>query len=169
LEEERMTERDPLDDADLPLDELRRAWSRIEAPSPQDDLAQCDQRTRAAVEWMRNAWSRVEVPEPVLPARSVRFRRAQRFVLPLAAAAGALVALGIWLALQRFAPGVRPESVSPQIAQQSTSAEGTTQEEGSAYLATGVEIASLAPDRLEVCSGSVCLILLTPQTSPQTP
>jgi hypothetical protein len=164
-----MTERDPLDDADPPLDELRRAWSRIAPPAVQDDLAQSDERTRAAVEWMRSAWSRVEVPAPVLPARSVRFRRAQRFVLPLAVAAGALVALGIWFALQRFAPGVRPDVVSTEIAQQSTTTEGTAPEEGSAFLSSGVAVASLAADRLEVCSGSVCLILLTPDSAPKTP
>jgi hypothetical protein len=163
-----MTERDPLEDDDLPLEELRSAWARIDSPLPQDELAQCDERTRAAVEWMRSAWSRVEVPAPVLPARSVRFHRAQRFVLPLAVAAGALVALGVWLALQRFAPGVRPDSVSPEIALDTTPAEAGAQA-GSTYLARDIEVASLAPDRLEVCSGSVCLILLTPPTAQKTP
>jgi hypothetical protein len=164
-----VTERDPLDESDLPLEELRRAWSRIDAPSPLDDLAQSDERTRAAVEWMRSAWSRVEVPAPVLPARTPRFRRAQRFVLPLAAAAGALVALGIWFALQRFGAPVRPEDVSTKVAQQTTPSEGSAPEEGSAFLASGVEVALLARDRLEVCSGSVCLILLTPESAPKTP
>ena len=164
-----MTELDPLDDSDLPLDELRRAWSGVEAPSVPDDLAQSDERTRAAVEWMRSAWSRVEAPAPVFPARVVRFQRAQRFVLPLAAAAGGLFALGIWFALQRFTTGVRPDVVSPEIAQQTTSSEGAAPEEGSTFLSSGVEVASLAPDRLEVCSGTVCLILLTPESAPKTP
>jgi hypothetical protein len=164
-----MTEPDPLDDSDLPLDELRRAWSGVEVPSVPDDLAQSDERTRAAVEWMRSAWSRVDVPAPVLPTRTLRWHRAQRFALPLAVAAGALVALGIWFALQRFAPGVRPDVVRPEIAQQTTPPEESAPEEGSAFLSSGVEVASLAPDRLEVCSGSVCLILLTPDSAPQTP
>ena len=164
-----MTDVDPLDDADLPLDELRQAWSRVEPPSVSDDLAQSDARTRAAVEWMRSAWSRVEVPAPVLPTRTLRWHRAQRFALPLAAAAGALVALGICFALQRFAPGVRPLVVSTEIAQQVTSPEGSAPDEGSAFLSSGVEVAALAPDRLEVCSGSVCLILLTPESAQKTP
>ena len=164
-----MTERDPFEDDDLPLEELRSAWARIDSPLPQDELAQCDERTRAAVEWMRSAWSRVEVPAPVLPVRSVRFHRAQRFVLPLAVAAGVLVALGVWLALQRFAPGVRPDVVSPEIAHRTTPAEQAAPDAGTTYLASDIEVASLAPDRLEVCSGSVCLILLTPPSAQKTP
>lgn len=180
-----MTERDPeqfdvplgdLPPEDLPLDELRRAWSEIGAPRPDAELAQCDEPTRAAVVWMQSAWSSVEVPAPVLPRRALTFSRRQyslshkqRLIVPLAAAAGALLALGAWLALQRFAPGVRPSAVSPAIAHDTTAAEQSPLSAGTTYLATGVEVASLAPDRLEACSGSVCLILLTPRSSPETP
>jgi hypothetical protein len=163
-----MTERDPLDDADLPLEELRRAWSRIEPPRPDSELAHTDERTRAAVEWMQSAWSRVEAPAPVLPARILPFSRAQRLALPLAAAAGALLALGIWFALQRFAPGVRPVDMEHELTAAAESTDRDPTDAGPA-LAEGVQVASLAADRLEVCSGSVCLILLTPPSSPSTP
>lgn len=156
-----MTDERP--DDGLPLDELRRAWAAAEPPPPDPDLDQADASTRAAVAWMQAAWSRVEAPVPVAPL-ALRARRSgwRRWAQPLAAAAGVLLALSAALWLQRSGPAVRPGGVDTET---------TAQIEGPAPTRpdTDVEVAALAPDRVELRSGPVRLILLTGEDSPQNP
>jgi ferric-dicitrate binding protein FerR (iron transport regulator) len=147
-------------DEELPLDELRRAWATAEPPRPDAALDAADASTRAAVAWMQAAWNRVEAPAPVVPlALRARRRGWRRWAQPLAAAAGVLVALGAWLALQRIPGGARPGGVDTET---------TAQVEGPAPALpdTKVEVAALAPDRVELRSGPVRLILLTGEDSP---
>ena len=148
---------------DQPPADLRRAWSRLEPPRPDPDLEGSDEPTRAAVEWMRAAWSRLEAPAPVVPLALHRRRSGwRRWAQPLAAAAGVLVALGVWLALQRLEPGVRPDGVDTE-----TTARTHVGEPAPVPLDDGVELAALAPDRVELRSGPVRLILLTGEASSQ--
>jgi len=253
-----MTERDD----DLPLDDLRRAWSQLGAPRPdaeldacdeptrasvawmqqawsrvqvpqpasnEEDLAHSDERTRAALTWIHRAWSNVEAPQPSIPAsRSASLdERPLRAVAPsstpeqhdavaqraassvqserspsgtvahptlrnatsdaalrssssgnprnrvrlrnalLSLAAAALATLGIWIALQRSTPGVRPQDVGNAVAENDVSTHPAP--ELSPELATDdVQLAALSPERVELCSGPVCLILLTGESSPRT-
>ena len=150
-----------LDGSDLPLDELRRAWERLETPRPEPELEDCDPRTRAAVAWMQAAWSRVEAPAPRVPLARPALRP-QPWMLPLAAAAGVLLALAVVFALQRLGVGVRPADVDTPIAAQPASQGAPAPRPDDA-----VELAALAPDRVELRSGPVRLILLTGGDSPQ--
>jgi hypothetical protein len=228
-----MTERD---DDDVPLDDLRRAWSQLGAPRPDAELADCDEPTRAAVAWMQVAWSRVQVPQsssadaelaqrdertrvalawmqeawsnvqaplPSIPAEraaasrsAVRaddgstvshpilraaagdatFRnrssgrprnRARLRTALLSLAAAALAALGLWTLLQRSKPGVRPGDVGNAVAGNDGS-EQPAIESAPALAADDVQLAALSPERVELCSGPVCLILLTGEGSPRT-
>jgi hypothetical protein len=78
-----------------PLDGLREAWRRLEAP-PMDRDAPADDATRAAVDWLRAAWQ--ALPVPAARVRPRRSRIAARLATLLAAAA--LVATAAWLHVQ---------------------------------------------------------------------
>jgi len=153
---------------DLPLEDLRRAWARLDAPQSAPELEVCDERTRAAVAWMQKAWGRVEAPAPVVPHTAFR-RASPRWMLPLAAAAGALLALGVWIALQRSTSGVRPEGVSQPSAERTTQPQESAPGGASGLIEGEVELAALAADRIELRSGPVRLILLTATASPHHP
>jgi hypothetical protein len=73
-----------------------------------------------------------------------------------------LLALSAAFWLQRSGPGVRPDGVDTET---------TAQVDGpvAALPDTDVEVAALAPDRVELRSGPVRLILLTGEDSPQNP
>ncbi|MBI4881623.1 MAG: hypothetical protein HY812_18480 [Planctomycetes bacterium] len=70
-----------------PLDELRRAWSRLDPPANGhlsengDSLDACDSATKASVRWLKAAWTRLPVPAAQPPSRfSLVLRGRWRFV-----------------------------------------------------------------------------------------
>jgi hypothetical protein len=166
------------DDAPLPddgldkeaLDALRAAYHALPPPPPVRELSEEDATTRAAVAWMAAAFAALPVPacpvpataRPAAPAPAARSaawsaaRTARRF-----AAAAALLALllgaAFWLATLRPAPDTPPAPVvvAPR-------ADGTPPAEP--RLATAVVAA--APDRLELTSGPVRLLLFTESFEP---
>ena len=131
-------------DSELPLDELRAAWSRLSAPAPR---AEADRATQASIAWMRSAWDSLESPAPD-PRVLLRHRaRAERAAITSWAAAAAVIIGGIVFALQRLAPPARP-GIERAVMDSTPSA-------NKPY------IAAIEPGRLEMRSGPVRLILLT--------
>ena len=130
---------------DLPLEGLRNAWQNLTPPPPADGIEESDPETRAVVGWMRAAFESVETPPvPVFALRRSR-RRARLLPMPLAAAASALIAVGLWGLMHR---GQRPEEPGP-IALRTPAAEAPV-------------IAALGPDHIEMRSGPVRLVLFQP-------
>jgi len=92
-----------------PLDALRAAWSRLEAPDPTPEVL--DEETERAVEWMRSAWHALEAPESSVPAALRRKLLSKRLPgLGRLAAAASILAIG-GLALRAFLEPEPPESV----------------------------------------------------------
>jgi len=127
-----------------PIEGLREAWGDLEAPPPDRVLEAPDAETRAALEWMREAWRALEPPAARIPWR-VRLARRAGGLRPIAAAAAVLVAAVVFGRGFFDAPSRPHEAVQPLAA------------------LPEVRIASLDPDRMELRSGPVRLILLTPE------
>lgn len=90
-----------------PLDVLRAAWDRVDAPDLPggDRLADEDPLTRAAVGWTRHAWAAVPVPTPAgLPRRRGRVLRLS-FASVAAAAVLLITTAGLWTIEEPSAPG----------------------------------------------------------------
>ena len=124
-----------------PLDPLRRAWNALDPP-PIARAEPRDAATRATLAWLRAAWA-VEACPPVRVTRTERFPWA---VLMPATAAALLAALLLpprppaepRLPVDRVVATVEPEPVEP------------------------VQIVTSSPERLELRSGAVTLVLLNP-------
>lgn len=120
---------------------LRSAWNALEAPAPADDWREADERTRACVEWMRAAWSEVRPSRAASPPV-----RAWRGYRPWpAAAAAVLVGSLLSFAVERRGIAEAPTARSPRTAREE------------------ITVAAVAPDRLELISGPVRLVLLSPE------
>lgn len=132
------------DGGELPLDELRAAWFGVRAPLSEDAH---DAATQASVEWMRAAWRAREAPAADPRVLLAHRARAERLAITRWAAAAAVVIVGIAFTLQRLAPSARQGIESGGISGLPSSSEPY--------------IAAVAPDRIELRSGSVRLILLT--------
>ncbi len=87
-----------------PLDELRRAWSRLDPPANGhlsengESLDACDLATKTSVRWLQAAWTRLPVPAARPPSRFSlilggrwRFVPVLRRVEPIQLAAAALL------------------------------------------------------------------------------
>jgi hypothetical protein len=140
---------DERDDRD-PLEALRAAWRRVEPAEPgalaEPDL---DGATRAVIERLRRAYV-LAGPEPTALPWRVRLLVHRRALRRVAVAA---VILGLAaLAVRQFAQpsGSRTAEPAPIAAEPATAAEA------------GVLLASLTPESMELRSGPVRLILLTP-------
>ncbi len=144
-----MSERDENESDALPED-LRRLYASLRPPPLADDAAEADPETARTVQWMRDAWHGLEIPPARVPRvtrRAPRRLRRLRFAL-LAAAAGLLLAAGA--ALWRGLAGAPPDPAARL-------AEGPALPD-----ADRVEVLAALPDRVELRSGPVRLVLLTP-------
>ena len=138
-------------DEELPLDELRAAWTSLRPREPAEEADQADARTGEVVDWLRAAWGTVEAPVlqrpgPRVPAGRLLFLRGSRLAKGVAAAAVVLVAFGSWALFQRPAPDVRSPDEDMQVHVPPAPADGP-------------RVASLGPDYIELRSGPVRLIL----------
>jgi hypothetical protein len=141
---------DERDDRD-PLEALRAAWHTVEPADP-GSLAeeQLDPATRAVIQRLRRAYA-LAGPEPAALPWRIRLalhRRALRRV-----AVAALVLALAALAVREFA---KPSG------SQTASESGPIAAEPPTVAEAGVLLASLTPECMELRSGPVRLILLTP-------
>jgi hypothetical protein len=148
------------DERELPplSDELRALYRRLQPPSLADDLDTADERTRNTVRWMQSAWRELEPPRALLPPALARPATAQhplQRVRWIAVAAAVLLVAGgvLWRLLLAAGENARPSRV----------AQAPVQPE------RAVEIIDVRPDRVELRSGPVRLLLLDPPTSANPP
>jgi hypothetical protein len=162
------------DDAPLPddgldkeaLDALRAAYHALPPPPPVRELSEEDATTRAAVAWMAAAFAALPVPACPVPATA---RPAQASLASLSAAraarrfaaAAALLALLLgaawWLATLR--PASHSSSAPVAVAPRADSTPLPNAQLAAALVAA-------APDRLELTSGPVRLLLFTESFEP---
>jgi hypothetical protein len=122
--------------------ELRALYARLQPPPLADEPFEADAETVRVVGWMQQAWRGLAVP----PARAPRRARPRPVRRALAAAALLLVVAGAaFLRAWRERTATRPERLAGV---------GTRTE--------GVEVLAALPDRLELRSGPVRLVLLEP-------
>lgn len=83
-----------MSDEDLdPIETLRDAWMRLDAPEPSTDLSKCDPETARTVRWLQDAWATVEVPAvPVFRAAPAP-KHGRRAAIVAVAAAAAVIAI----------------------------------------------------------------------------
>jgi len=130
-------------DAADPLDALREGWGSLAPAELSDEPA--DAVTLAVRAELRRAWAELERP-PVPPLPAPLFRRTRPPVRPWwPSAAAALLLVAIGAALWRS--GGPPRGPSAPAGE-------------------GPRVAALTPDRIELTSGSVRLVLLTKTTTP---
>ncbi|HVS11539.1 MAG TPA: hypothetical protein VMS76_16845, partial [Planctomycetota bacterium] len=141
---------DERDDRD-PLEALRAAWRRVEPADP-GSLAEreLDGATRAVIQRLRRAYA-LAAPEPAALPWRVRLR-AHRRALRRVAVAALVLALAALATRELAKPSGSqlPSEPAPIAAEPAAAAEA------------GVLLASLTPECMELRSGPVRLILLTP-------
>ena len=158
-----------------PLDALREAWGRLDAPAPHRALADEDRMTQAAVGWVVRVWRSLE--SPPLPARLPLRRRMDgrwrarpdrlREWLPRLAAAlflSVLASTWWWARPQADAPPPLERTVDLPVSEPA--------------LAPPPQVLANQADRIEMRSGPVRLTLLrqvatapadSPTGSPEPP
>jgi len=127
-----------------PLDDLRARWNELEPP-PLEPGEPADAATRATLAWLRAAWTRAGVPPVprIAPGASTRFPW-----LPLASAAAAALVAALSAGVAFEAPPAERPAVAPAT--------------------EPVRVVASTPERLELRSGAVTLVLLpTPSDPPQ--
>ena len=128
-------------------DELRALYARLEAPPLPDGIEEADPETQRVTRWMQAAWRRVEPPRvlrpPLSSRRPIRGRRVRWIVL--AAAAAVLLAAGGLFLVSRPAPAMHPPPSETAAAPDASA---------------GIEILAVDPERIELRSGPVRLVLL---------
>ncbi|MHC5211343.1 MAG: hypothetical protein ACYTG2_11545 [Planctomycetota bacterium] len=183
----------PPDDApdDETLDALRAAFGALPAPPPVRALSEEDETTQSSVAWVAAAWRALPVPEvparPTLRPPAARLdsldaaRTRRRFVLRAAAAAALLVAaLGLaWLQADRTDPATATpeglaEAPSDEAPRALVDAQLDARLDASDAAAAGRSarrLVAATPDRLELTSGPVRLVLFTdvPDPTRETP
>ena len=129
--------------ADDELDALRALYARLTPPELPDELERADTETAQAVGWVRAAWRTLEVPPARVPLRALPRRRARTLALALTAAAIVLAVLGSALR------AVHVRRIEPERVAQAPA------------VRPAITVNAL-PDRLELVSGPVRLVLLDP-------
>ena len=158
-----MSEHDPAREEDVGA-ELRDAWRQLSPPPLPDASEAADPTTAATVRWMQSAWRALEAPpgsarlqpgssvlstlgkrpgwSPALPGRRLRPRL-------VALAALVLATLGVlWRVL---AP---PRATEPEVTPLAR--------------VPAVEVLEVRPEQLELRSGPVRLVLVTPAAAQNT-
>ncbi|GEM_PF-2924831 len=154
-----------------PLAELLAAWQEQPIPEATPDLDDCDDETRAVVDWMAAAWAAQPVPAaaPQRPTRRLpRWPRRADWPLLTRRAAAALLLAGLTLTLLS---GPRPSSGRAgsglTAATQSTStgagAQDATATAPSALIDARPEpqLVAVTNDQIVFRSGPVRLVLIT--------
>ncbi len=136
-------------DEELPLADLQAAWRTLDAPPATAPLDAPDATTLATVEWLREAWQATATP----PAPSVPWRLRARPLLRRASPWLALAAALLLFARTLAERPVAPLAIEPPVASR-------------AVPRLDRPIARVTPDRMEMRSGHVRLILLTPPAMP---
>lgn len=134
---------DERDDAER-VRALRELYRRLTPPAPADELAEADAEAARAVRWMQAAWRGLEVPPAVAPVRRVAVSRSRlvRRALPWLVAAGVLAGgTALWLRARGPQPAPSPEEH---------------------LSAAPVVVEDVRADRMELRSGPVRLVLLSP-------
>jgi len=142
------------DELDLPPDELRALYRRLQPPPLADDLAAADLETARVVRWMQGAWSGLAPRTPV-PSGLTRPRGSVPHV-PRAriAAAAAAVLLLAGAVLWRLSSTTDQGSAPARVAQ-ATAGEPER----------SIEVIDVRPDQIELRSGPVRLLLLDPPSA----
>jgi hypothetical protein len=145
----------PGDPAD-PLSALQSAWRGLEPPDPTAAVDEPDPATRATIDWLRAAYRASETPIelPWALRRRLALRRTKRIVPWLAAAAAALLA--VWLATRET-----PAPPEAEIARHVV-VPGPIETPLAAPTPAPLVPVVVSADRMELRSGSVRFILLTP-------
>jgi hypothetical protein len=127
---------------------LGELYRRLAPPPLADGLDEADAQTERAVRWMQAAWRGLEVPPSTLPIRRAAAprKKLRRRALPWLVAAGVLAG-GAALLLR-----------GPRVP-----------EPGEQLSAASIEIEDVRTDRIELRSGPVRLVLLSPPKRDQTP
>jgi hypothetical protein len=149
------------DAAREPADELRALYGRLEPPPLADGVEEADADTQRVARWMQAAWRGIEPPRALRPPeralaphphRSWHGRRVRWLVI--AAAAAVLLAAGGLFLLSRPAPATRPLSSETAAPAPDSPA--------------GIEVLAIDPERVELRSGPVRLVLLDPPELPSS-
>jgi hypothetical protein len=141
---------------DLPDEavELRAHYRRLQPPPLADDLEGSDPETARVVQWMQGAWRGLTPPRTLVPGRTLprpTVRLVPRLRIAAAAAAVLLAGAALWRVLSRTDPTSAPAHLAQAPAEP----------------LRGVEVIDVRPDRLELRSGPVRLLLLDPP--PESP
>ncbi len=172
------------DDMDF-IGDLRAAWKASQASPPKENLAECDEGTRFAVDLLRDGWKKSQAAKPPVageqackealrlsrPASRPSLRRPfgrRRFAM-LAAAAIFLLASGLlWRALQSGPSPVQPDYIAKEesnAAKQSGVTEENSAIEPSVPARPNVPKVTVRRDGVEMRSGNVRLVLIdTPKS-----
>ena len=141
--------------------ELREAWRHLSPPPLPDAIDEADPATAAAVGWMRSAWRTLEAPSAIAVHRpdsssSERTEEEQRAGVQRRRVAARLVALAalvlallgvLWRALPRRSA---TDTIATPVAR-----------------ASAVEVLDVRPEQLELRSGPVRLVLVSPADDTQ--
>ncbi len=144
--------------------ELRALYQRLQPPPLADDARAADPETARVVGWVQDAWRGLAVPParvPLVPRRSAPLprlltldpRTRRRTLVAAAAVLLLLAGAALWQGLA----GAPPLVSVPRVA------DGSARPD-----AGGVEVLAALPDRLELRSGPVRLVLLEPPNEPST-
>lgn len=127
---------------------LGELYRSLTPPPLADGLAEADEETVRAVRWMQSAWRELEVPPTAFPIRRAAPPRKKllRRALPWLVAAGVLAG-GAALLLREPRVSESEEQLS----------------------AAPIEIEDVRADRIELRSGPVRLVLLSPPKRDETP
>ncbi|MSR47388.1 MAG: hypothetical protein EXS13_10040 [Planctomycetes bacterium] len=166
---------DPSADA-ASLAELTAAWRALESPAPTAALDDADPETLATIEWLRAAWQVSEPPTPSHVPWRVRARPTLRRAMPwlsFAAAAAMLLLSRVPSARRTPAPPIAPREViatgpdrRPIEAPNDPSAEPVVSAAPPPSAVPPAAPVITYPDRMELRSGNVRLILFTPIAAP---
>lgn len=109
---------------DDPIDALRDAWNQVDTPEATRTLAEEDDVSREAVQWMAEGWKQIPIPQPTLPSQQspsgerIAANAKSAWVPSLVLAAAALfLAAATW----RF---MQPQNTVDPLTDQTANAEG---------------------------------------------
>lgn len=148
-----------------PLAELLAAWQEQPIPEATPDLGDCDDETRAVVNWMAAAWAAQPIPAaaPTRPShRTLRWPRRAAWPQLTRRAAAALLLAGLTLTLLS-GPEPSPERTDSDLA--AATLPTTTDAGAPSPALTNArpepQLVAVANDQIVFRSGPVRLVLIT--------